>query len=277
LVESVCKVLQKRTSNITFCESDGARYSADSAFRNTGLDRVADRLGVRWVNLSRSESVSVGHSIFDAYQTGLPKDLLEADLLINMPVIKTHALTVFTGSIKNLWGCVPRYDRIWLHKYLDELMSDLVGILKPRINIMDGIVCVEGRGPTNGIPRRLDLVLASRDPVALDVTSMRLVGLDPSTSRHIVLASEKGFGTIEEDRIVVDGDFEGERVQFIPPVLDFAVASMNYMTRYRWFVKYILFNESIFRSMKILVNFLRKVKLLKDVNANYSEKGFPDV
>jgi uncharacterized protein (DUF362 family) len=237
---------------------------AESAYESTGVDRIVKGLGLNWVNFSNRESISIGHPIFDAYQTGLPKELLEADVIINMPVVKTHALTVFTGSIKNLWGCVPRYDRIWMHKYLDELLSDLVGIFKPAINIMDGIVCAEGRGPTNGIPRRMDVVLASRDPVALDATSMRLVGLDPLTSRHILLTHEKGFGNIDESSIDVDGDFDGLKVEFIPPVLDFAVSSMNFMTRYRWFVEHILFNDAIFRHTRRLVIMLRRIGLLND-------------
>lgn len=262
LIESICRVLLKRTADITICESDGARYLADTAFRNTGLDVVAKRLGVKWVNLSNVEGVSIGHKVFDSYSTLLPKELLEADVLINVPVLKTHALTVFTGSVKNLWGCVPRYDRIWLHKHLDELLSDMVGILKPSINIMDAIICAEGRGPTNGIPRRLDLVLAGTDPVALDAVSMRLVGLEPRTSKHIMLAWQKGFGNLPRESIRIDGDFDACKVEFIPSVLDFAVASMNYMTRFHWFVTHILFNDAIFQKTKKLVGFLRRIGLL---------------
>jgi len=269
LLEAVCQVLLRRTRDVTICESDGARYSAESAFANTGLEPVVRRLGVKWVNFSRGEGVSVDHPIFDRYRTGLPKELLDADLLVNIPVIKTHALTVFTGSVKNLWGCVPRYDRICMHKYLDELLSDLVGILKPRINIMDGIVGAEGRGPTNGTPRRMDVVLASRDPVALDATAMRLVGLDPYAVKHLVLSNKKGFGSINEDGIVIDGDFEKLKVQFIPAALDWAVWAMNYLTRYRFFVKYILFNTFIFRNARRVVFLLRNVGLLKG-----SAKGF---
>ena len=56
---------------------------------------------------------------------GLARTWLEADAFITLPVLKTHATTVFTGAIKNQWGCVPRYDRILLHKYLHELVGDL--------------------------------------------------------------------------------------------------------------------------------------------------------
>jgi hypothetical protein len=111
----------------------------------------------------------------------------------------------------------------------------------------------------------LDLLLASTDPVALDATAMRLVGLDPRTSKHLVLSAQKGFGTLVSEDIEIDGDFEKEKVVFIPAVLDFAVWSMNYMSRYRLFVKYILMNQTIFKYTRRLVVFLRKIRLLNDI------------
>jgi uncharacterized protein (DUF362 family) len=270
LIESVCKVLLEKTKNITICESNATRGSADDAFINTGLGKLIEKYSVRWCNLSNCEEIFIGHRIFDKYKTGLPRDLLEADLVIDLPTLKTHALTVFTGAVKNLWGCVPRYDRIWLHKHLDELISDLIGICKPRISIMDAIVCAEGRGPTNGIPRRLDLLLASNDPVALDATSMRLVGIDPQTARHLVLSQKKGFGNLAAEDIEIDGDFEKEKVQFIPAILDVAVWSMNYFSRYRFFVKYILMNQTIFKYTRKFVMFLRKIRVLSDVRPKAS-------
>ncbi|MBI4847290.1 MAG: DUF362 domain-containing protein [Nitrospirae bacterium] len=265
LMDAVCSILSRKTKNITIGESDGARYSADDAAQNTGVFDIVKKYGIKWSNFSKGEFVDIGHPIFGKYKTLMPKELMEADAVIDMPVLKTHALTVFTGAIKNQWGCVPRYDRILMHKYLDELLSDLIGIVKPRINIMDGIVCVEGRGPSNGIPRRMDIILGSTDPVALDATAMRLIGLDPFASKHIVLSAQKGFGNIEESNIEKDGPFKEHTVEFIPAPLDFAVASMNYMTRYRFFVKYILFNQDIFKHTRKLVIFLRKVGVLKDL------------
>lgn len=264
LLEAVCKVLMKRTSNITIGESDGIRFAAESAFENTGVIDVAKRLNIQWTNFSKGPFVTIDHKIFNKYETFMPKKLFSADVLINMPVIKTHALTILSGAVKNLWGCVPRYDRIIMHKYLDELLGDLIGILKPQINIMDGIVCVEGRGPTNGIPRRMNIVMGSSDPVAIDASAMRLIGLDPYTSKHLVLAYKKGFGEIREENITIDGRFESLKVEFIPPISDLAVRTMNYLTRYEFFVYHILLNASIFKYTKKVVVGLRKVGILND-------------
>jgi Domain of unknown function (DUF362) len=127
---------------------------------------------------------------------------------------------------------------------------------------MDGIICMEGRGPTNGKPRRLGVLLASRDPVALDATAMRLVGLDPQRARHLVIAAERKLGAYEPGDIEVDGDWEKHRTQFEPAVLDWAVAAMNFMTRYRPFVKYALQRDTVFYPVRALVQLLRRAGIV---------------
>jgi hypothetical protein len=128
---------------------------------------------------------------------------------------------------------------------------------------MDGILCMEGRGPTNGKPRRLDVLLASRDLLALDATAVRMVGLDPQRARHLVIAAQRGLGAFQPEDIEVDGDWEGHRTQFEPAVLDWAVAAMNYMTRYRPFVRYALERDTVFYPVRALVQFLRKVGIVE--------------
>jgi hypothetical protein len=123
---------------------------------------------------------------------------------------------------------------------------------------MDGIVGMEGRGPANGKPRRMDVVLASRDSVALDATAMRLIGLTPTRSRHVVLTAEAGLGRIAAGDIRVDGDFAGHATHFEPAVLDKAIAAMNYMSRYRWFVKYMLERDAVFYPIRAMVGMLRR-------------------
>jgi uncharacterized protein (DUF362 family) len=150
---------------------------------------------------------------------------------------------------------------VQLHRYLDELLSDLPSLFSPRISIMDGIVCMEGRGPTNGTARRMDVVLASRDIVALDCVSARLAGLDPDQVRHLVLAGEKGFGNTDAGAIEIDGDFDGLKVEFVPAVLDWPNRVNDYMTRYPWFVKHILLNDALFAVAKKVIGVLRKVRL----------------
>jgi uncharacterized protein (DUF362 family) len=188
---------------------------------------------------------------------------LEADVFISLPVLKTHALTYFTGTLKNQWGCVPQRDRILLHRYIDELLPALHRILRPALTLMDGIVGMEGRGPVNGKPRRLDLILGSTDGLALDATAMRLVGLNPEESRHIVVAAEQGLGCIRAQDIKVDGDWERHATQFEPAILDKALSAMNYMSRYKWFVQYALEKDLVFYPFRSLVQLLRRIGVVE--------------
>jgi len=200
----------------------------------------------------------VGNPVLGA----LPRILLDADVFVTMPVLKTHALTYFTGAIKNQWGCVPRYDRIALHYALDRLLVELNALLRPRLCIMDGIIGMEGRGPANGKPRQLDLLLGSRDPVALDATAMRLVGLDPAKCAHVCQAAAAGHGSFEEKDITVDCDAVREWKDFEPAQLDWAIDWMNRLTRHEWFRTYILGVDAIFYPVKYVVGILRRIGIV---------------
>ncbi len=264
LTTAVCEALLTRTNRIQLVESDALRHKAQDAFAASGYLDLARRLGLQTVNLS--EATRTRMHCEPAGEIELPRLLLEADVLITLPVLKTHALTYFTGALKNQWGCLPQYDRILFHKFLDELIVTLHRVLRPRFALMDGIIAMEGRGPTNGKPRRLDVILASQDSVALDATAMRLVGLEPTRARHVVLAAKQSLGAIRTEEIEVDGDWEQHATQFEPAILDTAIAAMNYMSRYRWFVKYALEKDYVFYPVRAGVQLLRRMGVVEGGN-----------
>ena len=261
LLAAVCRQLRELTPHVIIGESDGIRYPAERAMEESGVTALARELDLEIVNFSRDRVVPTDHPLLQGFE--LPATLLEADFVITLPVLKTHALTVFSGAIKNQWGCVPRYDRILLHRYLDRLLCDLNGIIRPGLAIMDAIICVEGRGPVNGKPRELGLVLASDDLVALDATAMRLVGLEPLDARHLRLSQEAGYGQLRAEAITVDGPFAEYRCTFEPAVCDWAIRAMNYCTRWDFFTKKILMNDRIFECTKRFVNFSRKIGFVR--------------
>jgi len=257
---AVCELLLTRAAKVLVVESDGLRQTAWEAFEVSGYRRL-ESLGATLVNLSEAEQVEV--EVPPAGRVKLPLAMLSCDVFITLPVLKTHALTYFTGSIKNQWGCVPQYDRILLHQYLNPMLAELHAIFKPQLSIMDAVIAMEGRGPANGKPRRLDLLLASRDSVALDATSMRLASLDPQRCRHLLMTAAKGLGRWQQDAIRVDGDWARHVTQFEPAILDKAIAAMDHMTRYRWFVKNMLEREFVFYPVRSLVQLLRKAGLVE--------------
>jgi uncharacterized protein (DUF362 family) len=261
LTKAVCEILLTRTRRIVLGESNGLRQTAHEAFAASGYVELARHLGIELVNFSESPWTTVRCE--PAGDIELPRILVEADVFITLPVLKTHALTHFTGALKNQWGCLPQYDRILLHKHLDPLIATLHRVLAPKLAVMDGILAMEGRGPANGKPRRLDVVLASRDAVALDATAMRLVGLEPNAAHHVVLAAQQNLGRIQTNEIDIDGDFSRFATQFEPAIRDKAIAAMDYMSRYRWFVKYALETNYVFYPVRSLVQLLRKVGIVE--------------
>ena len=150
----------------------------------------------------------------------------EADAIINLPKLKTHGMTVLTGAVKNLFGCVPGKRKVqWHfntgvdHRAFARLLVELSALLKPRLTIMDAVVAMEGNGPGNGDPRSLGLILAGGDPVAVDAIAGEVVGVSPDRLPVIQAAIEAGTGEWRPERIRVLGEsLDASRVtQFVLP------------------------------------------------------------
>jgi len=248
VLDAVCKVLKQRTPNVIIGESDGIRYSAEEAFQMSHTYEIGERLGLEVKSFSKDELVEVDHPHLKGW--GMPKTLLECDVFITVAKVKTHATTTFTGA---------QHDRILLHKYLHTLIAEVNQLLKPKLGIMDGLVGMEGRGPINGQPVRLNVIMGSQDVVALDAAAMRFVGLDPLTSAHIVHGAEIGLGVIGEDEIEVDADCEPVK-QFAPAEQDWPIKMLNLISRSQFLTKHLLMNDTIFFPARWFANFCRSIK-----------------
>lgn len=137
----------------------------------------------------------------------------EADVIINLPKLKTHGMTVLTGAVKNLFGCIPGKRKIqWHfnagvnHDLFMRMLVELYAYLDPQITIMDAIVGMEGNGPGSGDPRPIGAILASGDGVALDIVAGKIVGVPPEKLPTIKAAAAAGIGTTSIDHIRVLGE-----------------------------------------------------------------------
>lgn len=215
-VEALIAEIREHVGRIFMVESDQVLEDIERAFRRSGMAEVCRRTGVRWVNMERGEVVSV-----DAPENAVLKRLpvpriLRDTVLITVPVIKTHAKTVITGSLKNQWGCLPKM-RHEYHLVLDDAIADLNATLKPRFAVMDATIGLQGNGPKSGSPRVADRVLASADLVALDTVHAATIGLDPATVRHLATCAARGLGVNQLAQIEVRGlDPVRDRVVFQP-------------------------------------------------------------
>jgi hypothetical protein len=120
-------------------------------------------------------------------------------------------------------------------------------------------VGMEGRGPINGSPVRLNVIAGSRDVVALDAAVMRFVGLDPSAARHLQHAARIGVGHVAPDQIEVDADTAAVR-QFLPAETDWPIRMLNLISHSRFLTRHLLMNDTVFMPARRFANFCRKVK-----------------
>jgi len=138
---------------------------------------------------------------------------VEADAIINLPKFKTHGMTTLTGAVKNLFGCIPGKRKVqWHlstgvdHASFMGMLVELARLLRPRLTIMDSVVGMEGNGPGSGDPFAIGLILAGRDPVAVDVVCGEIVGVDPEVLPVIRAAFAAGFGETRLENIGIKGE-----------------------------------------------------------------------
>lgn len=188
--------------------------------RNNKLEPVLNRYGVRsvWLNDKESEADWVRYEpkgkmrvLSDVYPEGLmiPKSLIGSNI-VHLPTLKTHVFTEITGAMKNAFGGLLHLKRHWTHSVIHETLVDLLVIQKeihPGIfAVMDGTISGDGPGPRAMRPHVTNLLLASRDQVAIDATAAKLMGFDPLTIRFLRLANDAKLGNADPRCIELAGD-----------------------------------------------------------------------
>jgi len=183
VVEAICKVLKKHGCKIFIADSPFTE--PESSFKAAGVDKIAKKYGKLIIfEQSKLRAFSDGKAKVWKKQN-LPKILWDVDLVIDVPKLKTHSLTKFTGAIKNLYGCIPGGLKQRLHnkargdKEFSKILVDVYQNIVPKLNIMDGIIGMEGEGPTSGKSVNSNLVLASKNSVALDIAASKIIGYNP--------------------------------------------------------------------------------------------------
>lgn len=130
--------------------------------------------------------------------------------ILHLPTVKTHGHAVMTGSVKNSFGGLLREVRHYAHKYMHEVLVDLLYMqreLHPSVfTVMDGTVAGDGAGPRTMIPRVKNLLLAATDSVAIDAVAARLMGFDPLSIPFLRMAHERGLGIADPRQIEIVGD-----------------------------------------------------------------------
>lgn len=166
---------------------------------------------IKWVEYNPKTKLLAFPKLFEKI---LVPEIYPGSYILHLPTVKTHGHTITTGAIKNAFGgLIPRY-RHHAHKYIHEIMVDLVALQKEifsdMLNVMDGTVAGDGAGPRTMKPRILNLILASRDPVAIDALSAKIMGFEPMEIPYLKLCHDSGLGNADVKQIEIVGMDEKE-------------------------------------------------------------------
>ncbi len=198
-------------------EAGGIPFLGDSpsvgslmrAAEKAGIKRVTDEMGCPLVEFNQPILAPKGVRKFSK-QLEIDRNVLEADVVINLPKWKTHGMTVLTLGVKNLFGCIPGAKKALWHlkagedrKVFAQTLVDLYQVIRPSLTILDGIIGMEGNGPNSGHPISLGLILASRDPLSLDQIVCDLLGIPRESLPTNRVAFEEGLA---KDGVEVVGE-----------------------------------------------------------------------
>jgi uncharacterized protein (DUF362 family) len=204
------KLLQESGVRVSFGDSPSFA-GAEGHMKRCGLKQVADELGIALADFDKGRTVSHKDALL-IKSFVLANGVLDSDGLVNLPKLKTHPLVRFTGAVKNQFGCVPGLLKSQYHVKLADpydfaaMLVDLNTLARPRFCVMDGIVAMEGNGPRSGKLRKLNVLLFSKDAIALDATACRIINLDPEVVPTSGLGEKAGLGTYHSENIELVGE-----------------------------------------------------------------------
>src|SRR5262245_21361173 len=204
--------LRAGASEVVVGEGPGHRRDIEYLLTATGLSDVLADLRVRFVDLNHDDvaRVKLASRFTGLKELSLPVELLQSDVIVSMPKLKTHHWAGLTASMKNFFGVVPGTVYGWpknlLHvKGIPNSIVDLNATIRPHFTIVDGVTAMEGDGPIMGRPRALGMLAMGTDLVAVDATCARVIGLDPGKIPYLRMASAF-LGNVDSDRIGLVGE-----------------------------------------------------------------------
>lgn len=211
VVAAVIKEVRKANpKEIILAEASALGCDTMECFEASGISKAAVDAGIDKVIDIKADknllTIPIRDARSDLKEVKLPIFILEATHVINLPIFKSHCSMVFTCALKNIKGVVQDKVHYQMHQTdLAAAMMDLWSVIRADINIADLIRPAEGFGPHSTVPTDFGCLVASRDPVALDATVCRMVGLDVNRVTYFEPARERGLGHYDENMIEVRG------------------------------------------------------------------------
>lgn len=218
VLDAVIRLLQEKDyKNCFYGDSPGNPMSPEKIAESCGLKQVGDKYGLTFGDFSHGKTINYPEGKFTK-RFELSNATIEADSIINICKMKTHALMRVTGAVKNTLGCVYAFNKAMSHSKFPNvedfgrMLVDLSMCVRPKLHIMDGILAMEGNGPFGGDPVPMNVILVSTDPIALDTVFCKLIDVDPLTIPTIKFGAEFGLGVYQDKDLEILGDFSEELI-----------------------------------------------------------------
>jgi uncharacterized protein (DUF362 family) len=229
VVAAAVDAFQDVGAEVSVGDSPIAGVRSLEALETCGIAEVVRQRGARLLDLDLRPPVFVpieSGRVLD--QIKVCAEVLEHDLVVSIPVMKTHMHTGVTLSVKNMKGCLWRRSKTELHmlgpmrdcldRPLDVAIADMASVLRPHLSIVDGIIGLEGLGPSAGSMKALGAVVVSSDPFAADSVSCCLMGRDAAMIPHLRLGAERKLGEIRLEALqITPGDWALHASPFTEP------------------------------------------------------------
>ncbi|NMB96527.1 MAG: DUF362 domain-containing protein [Clostridiaceae bacterium] len=187
IIKNLSVLTKEAGGTVTIVESPGGLFTTSllkGVYSYCGIESAANDSGAI-LNYDLSEIEINNPEGKYLKKVTVVKALKDADLIINLPKLKTHGQMVYTGAVKNMFGAVPGELKAEYHYRMSEYsefanaLIDIYLSVKPSLNIMDAIIGMEGEGPTSGNPRHIGLIIAGEDAFDVDFTALSIIGADP--------------------------------------------------------------------------------------------------
>lgn len=238
LVGELARIIKSAGAEAVIIDSPGGPYTParlKDIYSAAGMEGVADEVGVH-LNYDTSDCEVSNPQGEYIKKLKILKPLVDADLVINLPKLKTHGQMVYTGAVKNMFGAIAGTSKVEYHfnmKEYDKFADALIDIFlstKPALNIMDAVVGMEGPGPTAGRPKDIGVILASENAFDLDLAAVNIVNLAAESVPVLKNAIARSLCEADISKI----DIVGEKLQDVR-VKEFDVPAMEGLREIRFY------------------------------------------
>jgi len=220
--------------------------TAEKVAGKCGIAGIADELGIEVVNFTDSVTVHTPKQFVHRFFT-IAREAAEADVIINLPKFKTHAMMVLTLAVKNLYGVlVGRQKARWHfqsgrdYDHFARLLLELAHTVKPAFTVLDAVIGMEGNGPGSGTPRPLGFLAASVDMTALDRIAADIAGIDPESIYTLRVAAKMGYATDLKDITVLGDPPDSLRIDDLAPAAHMQVDGPAYIRPLTWLLRHVM-------------------------------------